>query len=94
MARVIPALLAAIKFYIWNILIALDQVGNALTFGDPGETLSSRAAKNMHVLGWHILGRILEAVDPGHLKDSLQLDEGKNSVLERLRRAGYLEQKQ
>lgn len=33
------------KQYIWNILIALDQLGNVLTGGFPDETMSSRMGK-------------------------------------------------
>jgi hypothetical protein len=35
------------KKWFWNVLIALDQLVNALAFGDPDETISSRAAKAM-----------------------------------------------
>lgn len=35
------------KQYIWNILIALDQLGNALTGGFPDETISSRMGKRL-----------------------------------------------
>ncbi|WP_302621011.1 hypothetical protein [Cupriavidus taiwanensis] len=31
------------KRYFWNVLIAIDQFGNALGAGDPDETISSRA---------------------------------------------------
>lgn len=34
-----------VKRYIWNLLIAIDQLFNALLFGDPDETLSSRMGK-------------------------------------------------
>jgi len=30
---------------VWNTLIAVDQLGNAITFGDPDETISSRLGK-------------------------------------------------
>jgi hypothetical protein len=35
------------KQYIWNILIALDQLGNTLTGGFPDETMSSRMGKHL-----------------------------------------------
>jgi hypothetical protein len=31
--------------YLWNLLLALDEFGNAVGGGDPRETISSRAAK-------------------------------------------------
>lgn len=70
-----------IRRYIMNLLIAVDQLGNAILGGDPDETISSRAAKNMHRRGWRQLGLLLEAIDPGHLKDAIEPDEGKDAVV-------------
>ncbi len=67
--------------YLLNVLISIDQLANAILLGDPDETISSRAAKRSHVWGWHHLGRFLEWIDPGHLKDSLEPDEGKDAIL-------------
>lgn len=36
-----------LKQYILNILIGLDQLANAILFGDPRETISSRSDKAM-----------------------------------------------
>lgn len=33
--------------YIWNILIAFDQLCNSLLAGDPGETISCRMGKSI-----------------------------------------------
>lgn len=66
--------------WFWNVLIAVDQLGNALLGGDPDETLSSRAAKNLHLPHWALLGRFLEWIDPGHLQKSLEKDEGKDAI--------------
>lgn len=66
--------------YVLNILIAIDQLGNAILGGDPDETISSRAAKNADRAGWKQLGHILEWIDPGHLKRALEPDEGKHEV--------------
>jgi hypothetical protein len=67
--------------YIINVLIAIDQLANALTGGDPDETISSRAAKRADRPGWKWLGWALEKIDPGHLKRSREDDEGKDAVL-------------
>jgi len=67
--------------YLLNVLIAIDQLGNAILLGHPDETISSRAAKRSHIWGWHQLGRFLEWIDPGHLKDAIELDEGKDAIL-------------
>ncbi|MBP2302510.1 hypothetical protein [Azospirillum picis] len=33
------------KRYLLNLLVALDQLGSAIAFGDPDETISSRLGK-------------------------------------------------
>lgn len=66
--------------YCFNTLIAYDQLGNVMVGGDPDETLSSRAAKNQHVWVWRQLGYVLEWIDPGHLKNALEPDEGKDAA--------------
>lgn len=66
--------------YIKNVLIAIDQGGNALLGGDPDETISSRAAKGQDKWYWRWLGKFLEWIDPGHLEKSLEEDEGKDAV--------------
>ena len=35
------------KWYVWNVLIGLDQFCNAILGGDPDETMSSRMGKNL-----------------------------------------------
>lgn len=67
--------------YFWNVLIALDQLGNALRGGDPDETISSAIAKEIRfgsAKAYEVaLGRFLEFVDPGHLEGSIEWDEGR-----------------
>lgn len=72
--------MALIKRYIINILIAVDQLGNALLGGDPDETISSRAAKSPHLPHWYWLGRFLNAIDPGHMERSIEKSEGKRAL--------------
>lgn len=69
-----------IRKYLLNVLVSLDQFGNTITGGDPDETLSSRAAKRLHVWYWGYLGAALEWADPGHMEDSLEPDEGKDAI--------------
>lgn len=69
-----------IRKYARNNLIGYDQLGNAMIGGDPDETLSSVAAKRQDRWGWWLLGRLLELVDPGHLKRAIEADEGKDSL--------------
>lgn len=71
------------KRYILNILIALDQLVNAMAGGDPDETISSR-------LGKHYRGTWMERfVDwvfrpihgPHHCERSIEPDEGRDEVM-------------
>jgi len=64
----------------WNILITIDQAANVYAGGDPDETLSSRAAKKVHLKGWNRFGRLLEWIDPNHLEKTIEEDEGSNSA--------------
>lgn len=67
------------KDWALNVLISIDQLGNALLRGDPDETISSRAAK-AEVRGkrWGcLLCKFLDKLDPDHCKKSLELDEGR-----------------
>ena len=62
--------------YLWNVLVGIDQLVNAILGGDPDETISSRCAKNQHKPTWRALGAMLEFVDPGHLLRYRDDDEG------------------
>jgi hypothetical protein len=66
------------KRYMFNILIAFDQLGNALLAGDPDETISSRLAKlNRKGNQVGVIGcKILDKFDKGHCERSIEKDEG------------------
>ncbi|TAL13929.1 hypothetical protein EPN95_04550 [Patescibacteria group bacterium] len=67
-----------LKRYIMNVLVSLDQMGNAMTGGDPDETISSRAGK-AHKKGktWgKVMCKFLAWFDKGHCKKSIEEDEG------------------
>lgn len=69
------------KRYAWNILVAIDQLANALFGGDPDETLSSRCGKRVskcRLCRW--LCQWLERIDPGHCQQSIEKDEGSNAA--------------
>ena len=76
-------LLDLLKRYIWNLLVALDQLLNTLLGGDPDETISSRAAKSPHLPHWLLLIWILETFDTGHMRRSIEEDEGQDSIFNR-----------
>lgn len=66
--------------YLLNLLIAIDQLGNAILGGDPDETISSRAAKKADRRGWRVIARLLEFINPGHLARAREDDEGGNNA--------------
>ncbi len=72
-----------------NVLIGVDQLGNALLMGDPDETISSRLGKMKRRHGgripWHrplskTIAWGLGKLDPGHVIDAIEDDEGDDSV--------------
>lgn len=72
-----------IKRYLKNLLIGLDQLLNAMIGGDPDETISSRAGKEVRAGkggGWKLLCLILHRFDRNHCQKSIEEDEGKNAV--------------
>ena len=82
--------------WVWNLLLALDQFGNALAAGDPDETISSRLGKwklgrlqadawppsRLHPSYW--LERALDKIDPNHVLDAIERDEGEPAVVWKL----------
>lgn len=77
--------------WVVNILIGIDQLGNAIVGGDPDETISSRLGKIKRKHGGTIpwsypLARVidwgLEKIDPNHTIDSIEEDEGDDQILE------------
>lgn len=77
--------------YIWNVLIAIDQLINTLFGGDPDETLSSRMGKwvrtGKHKKGirkkvYKIANCIVELFEKDHFKKSIEEDEGHRRIIE------------
>lgn len=64
--------------YLFNILLALDLLGSALTGGMPGETLSGRAgtAQREGKLRGRILAPIVNFImrDPNHCQEAIAGD--------------------
>jgi hypothetical protein len=69
--------------YIWNVLIALDQLLNTLAGGDPDETISSRADKAMRAgKRWGcVLCKLLSYVQKDHCQKSLEPDAGARAII-------------
>lgn len=71
-----------VKKYFWNILIAIDQFFNALTGGDPDETISSRIGKHKDSSKLaRLLSRFLDLFEQNHAEKSIEEDEGKDEIL-------------
>lgn len=69
--------------WIYNILIGIDQLINAIFGGDPDETISSRLGKNMHRRGWTRLANFVDHLffwQENHCFGAIEHDEGKNQV--------------
>lgn len=71
------------KLYVLNVLIALDQFGNALVGGSPDETISSRAGKAQQKgKRWGcVLCRFLNWFERDHCAKSIEPDEGADAVI-------------
>jgi hypothetical protein len=72
-------------FWLKNVLLSLDQLLNAILWGDPDETLSRRAGRareTKRMWGCWLCG-LLDRVDPRHCEKTLARltrEEGHNSV--------------
>ena len=66
------------KAYLRRVLIGIDQLVNAITGGDPDETISSRMGKgissNCLFCKWACW--ILDLIDRDHCHKSIEPDEG------------------
>ena len=73
-----PTMWFRLKRYGWHLLVAVDQLLNALLGGWPDETLSSRAAKaQMAGRRWGcIFCKVLDVIDRGHCRKYVEWDEG------------------
>ena len=57
------------RSYMLNVLIGVDQLGNALLGGMPDETISSRCGRGAgRYWYWRFLGRLLNWIQPGHIQ--------------------------
>jgi len=67
-----------VKAYLFNVLLALDLLGSALTGGLPGETLSGRAgtAQRQGKLRGRLFAPLIDFImsDPQHCEQAIQGD--------------------
>lgn len=80
--------------YIFNVLVAIDQLGNALIGGDPDELISSKMGKYLMTakkgtFKWYIAMAIcvpLNFFDKNHCIDAIELEEGEYDLWKTLKR--------
>lgn len=81
--RAVKLLLA----YFINISVSLDQVINALLFGDPDETISSRAgkARRLGSFKWTLIAEVIDwlcfVFEREHCRKSMERDRDKRRYL-------------
>lgn len=66
-----------------NILIGIDQLVNAIFWGDPDETISSRLGKiYVKSAPARVICRFISMIfrEPKHCRKSVEMDEGKDKV--------------
>ncbi len=69
------------KQWVWNILIAIDQLVNTIFGGDPDETISSRVGKDADKNKFAaFMVKFLDIFEKEHCEKSKEDDEGKNNA--------------
>ena len=78
--------------WLYNLLISIDQLGNALLGGDPDETISSRLGKLKRRHGgtipWSrpaskVIDRVLDWIEPNHSTLSIEENEGDDALVDK-----------
>lgn len=72
-----------VRLYLWQVLIALDQLANAVLGGYPDETLSARAWRKAQAgqWFWRLLRRLIDGLfrltgqGPGHCRASYENEQ-------------------
>lgn len=74
------------RTYTINLLIAFDQLGNAIIGGMADETISSRCGRGAsRYWYWKVLGRILNAIQPNHIEMAVESEKNRLHEPEALR---------
>lgn len=81
---IVPILLLMSRFSgarTYNILLTIDAFWNAVSRGDPFETISARAWRNRDDRRWAVLVWMLDKLQPGHCKIAYQRELARASQL-------------
>ena len=65
----------------YNILLSIDAYWNALSRGDPFETISARAWRNRVDRRWEILVWVLDKLQKDHCKVAYQMEMARAATL-------------
>jgi hypothetical protein len=80
--RKVRFLLFLLILYFRNVLVAIDQLFNAILFGDPDETISSRLGKNRKKCSiCNFICKFLDKIDKRHCSKSIEKDEGFRDII-------------
>lgn len=76
-------MMTKIEQYLLNFAVLLDEWGNTVTGGDPGETISSRAGKAMLAgkMWGCVLCKFLNLFQKDHCLKSINPDDGSRAVI-------------
>ncbi len=72
--------------YVWNLLISIDQLFNAIFGGDPDETISSRLGKIItdrpeSCVACVYICKVLHWIDPNHCVKVIEDDRGDREII-------------
>ena len=73
---------------VWNVLIALTQLVNALLGGWPDESTSARAHRQQHKRRWRVTRRVVNAVfwwEPDHCQAAYFAEKARRHLPPELR---------
>jgi hypothetical protein len=77
----VKKILSFIGQYVRNIVVGLNQFTNALMFGDPDETISSRAGRVWPDTWWSKFINSIFFWQSDHTRKAIEEDEGRKDLL-------------
>jgi len=88
-----------LKAYVVNLLLSVDQMANAMLFGSPDETISSRLGRLKKACNGNIpwtypickcVDFVLDCIDRNHYLEAIETDKPEREILDltKLRKGG------
>jgi hypothetical protein len=78
-------MIKTIGFYLKNVIIGVDQLGNTVINGMPDETISSRIGRNKSKWYWKPLYKVLDFIQPRHCERAVESEKKRFHQPEELR---------